>query len=104
MIEAMAWGLTCVVNGEYEGICEEDLRPHAYGPITGKRGSILRTRDEALSRDVRIDVSDWVWKYSLVETKRKVVPFIRARLSDAGVRTLAQPGPQPDHMRQELTY
>ena len=104
MVEAMACGLTCVVNGEYEGFNEEELRPHVYGNITGKHGSILATLDEALGRDVRIDPSEWVRKYSLVETRKKVIPFINARVRTKGVRSFAQPKCQiSPPSREQLT-
>ena len=87
MIEAMACGTTCVVNGKYYGYDKDDLRPNVYGNITGKRGSILTLIDEALSRDVRIDASEWVKKYTLAETKKKLLTFIHERLQKSAARS-----------------
>lgn len=80
LVEAMACGTTCVVNGNYWGFDEADLRPHVYGPIKGKRGSILDVLDEALSREIRIDASQWVKKFSLSETKNSLLSFIHTRI------------------------
>ncbi len=80
LVEAMACGTTCVVNGNYWGFNEAELRPHVYGNITGKRGSILDVLDEALSREIRLDASEWVKKFSLSETKKSLLRFINARI------------------------
>jgi glycosyltransferase involved in cell wall biosynthesis len=80
LIEAMACGTTCIVNGHYRGFERDDLRPHVYGNITRKRGSTLDIIERALSSDVRIDGSEWVKKYSLPETKQKLLRFITERL------------------------
>jgi glycosyltransferase involved in cell wall biosynthesis len=80
MIEAMACGLTCVVNGNYFGFDQEELRPNVYGPITRKRGPIADTIVSALERDVRIDASEWVKKFSVEHTREKLLGFIRSRL------------------------
>ncbi len=80
MIEAIACGTTCVVDGAYYGFEEADLRPNVYGNISGGNGSILDLIDEALSNDVRIDASEWVRKYSLAETQKQLMAFIHERL------------------------
>lgn len=80
MIEAMACGVTCVVNGNYFGFERDDLRPNVYGPITRKRGNILDTIASALERDVRIDASQWVRKFDVNQIKEEMLGFIRARL------------------------
>jgi glycosyltransferase involved in cell wall biosynthesis len=80
MIEAMACGLTCVVNGNYFGFDREELRPNVFGPITRKRGPIVDTIASALERDVRIDASEWVKKFSVDNTREKLLGFIKARL------------------------
>jgi glycosyltransferase involved in cell wall biosynthesis len=80
MIEAMACGATCVVNGNFFGFDEHDLRPHVFGNITGKSGSILDVLEQALAADVRIDASQWVKKFSLEETREKLMQFIKPRL------------------------
>ncbi|HVF91085.1 MAG TPA: glycosyltransferase [Blastocatellia bacterium] len=80
LIEAMACGTTCIVDGNYWGFKESDIRPNVYGNTTGKRGSILDLVDEALSRGIRIDGSEWVKKFSLIETKKTLLKFIDERL------------------------
>jgi glycosyltransferase involved in cell wall biosynthesis len=80
MIEAMACGTTCVVNGNYFGFDHAELRPHVYGPITRKRGAIADTIASALENDVRIDASEWVKKFSVEHTREKLLGFIKARL------------------------
>jgi glycosyltransferase involved in cell wall biosynthesis len=80
MIEAMACGTTCVVDGAYYGFDEHDLRPNVYGNITGRDGSIHDWIDKVLTDDIRIDASEWVKKYSLAETKKQLMAFIRERL------------------------
>ncbi|HWZ44531.1 MAG TPA: glycosyltransferase [Candidatus Saccharimonadales bacterium] len=80
MIEAMACGLTCVVNGNYFGFDEADLRPNVFGPITGKRGHILDTVAAALEQDIRIDASEWAAKYAVDEIGSQLLGFIQSRL------------------------
>lgn len=80
LIEALACGTTCVVNGAYYGFDENDLRPNVYGNITGRNGSIHDLIDEVLSMDIRIDGSEWAKKYSLAETQKQLVAFIHNRL------------------------
>jgi len=80
MVEAMSCGTTCVVNGNFFGFEEHDLQPHVFGNITGQQGSILDVLEQALGRDVRIDASAWVGKYSLAATRSRLMPFIRTRL------------------------
>ena len=80
LIEAMACGTTCVVNGEYRGFAELDLRPNVYGNITGKRGSVVDLAARALCDDVRIDASEWARKYALREIRRLLSRFIENRL------------------------
>lgn len=80
MVEALACGTTCVVNGDYWGFEEADLRPRVYGNITGKRGSVLELATDALRQDVRIDASEWAGKYSLRTMREDVARFVDARL------------------------
>jgi glycosyltransferase involved in cell wall biosynthesis len=80
LIEAMACGITCVVNGDYPGFAELDLQPNVYGNITGKRGSVVDLAARALRDDVRIDASEWVQKYALRETREVLSRFIDNRL------------------------
>ena len=80
LIEALACGTTCVVNGSYDGFEATDLRPHVYGNITGPNGSIHDLIDEVLTNDIRIDGSEWVKKYSIAKMRRRLVPFIQKRL------------------------
>ncbi|MFL6213205.1 MAG: glycosyltransferase [Blastocatellia bacterium] len=86
LIEAMACATTCVVNGHYWGFDEADIRPNVFGNITAKRGGILDLVDEALRRDVRIDGSVWAQKFSLTETKGKLLSFISERLASNSLR------------------
>jgi glycosyltransferase involved in cell wall biosynthesis len=80
MIEAMACGTTCVVDGEYYGFDQNDLRPNVFGNINAPNGSIHDLIDQVLTDDIRIDASQWVKKYSLAETKKQLMAFIRERL------------------------
>ncbi len=80
MIEAMACGTTCVVNGDYFGFDRNDLRPNVAGPISRKRGPIADTIATALESDVRIDASEWAKKFTVHEIRGKLLDFIRARI------------------------
>lgn len=80
LVEAIACGTTCVVNGHYWGFDENDIRPNVYGNTSEKRGSVLDVLDEALQQDIRLDGSEWVKKFSLINTKQTVLKFIRERL------------------------
>jgi len=80
LIEALACGVTCVINGNYQGFDGEELSPHVYGHTTEKRGSILDTLEEALARNIRIDASRWATRYSIPAVRGRVLSFIRERL------------------------
>jgi glycosyltransferase involved in cell wall biosynthesis len=80
MIEAMACGTTCVVNGDYRGFVASDLRPYVYGHITAQQGSIVELIVHALRDDVRIDGSTWAKKYSVSEMREALWRFIEERL------------------------
>ncbi|MGH8909939.1 MAG: glycosyltransferase [Egibacteraceae bacterium] len=80
MIEAIACGATCVVNGDYRGFAEADLRPNVYGNITAKQGSVIDLAAQALRDDVRIDGSAWAEQYSLGKTREVLSWFIDERL------------------------
>jgi glycosyltransferase involved in cell wall biosynthesis len=80
LVEAMSCGTTCVVNGNFFGFDEHDLRPHVFGNITVPNATVLDVLEEALGQDVRIDASQWVKKFSLDETRNKLMPFIQSRL------------------------
>jgi glycosyltransferase involved in cell wall biosynthesis len=80
MIEAMACGTTCVVNGDYRGFVASDLRPHVHGHITAQQGSVVDLLVQALHDDVRIDGSRWAKKYSVSEMRATLARFIDERL------------------------
>jgi glycosyltransferase involved in cell wall biosynthesis len=80
MIEAMACGTTCVVNGDYRGFVAADLRPQVYGHITGQQGCVVDLVAQALHDDVRIDASTWAKKYSVSDTQAVLSRFIDERL------------------------
>lgn len=80
MIEAMACGTTCVVNGDYRGFEEADLRRYVYGHITAQQGSIVELVVQALHDNVRIDGSTWAKKYSVSEIRNALARFIDERL------------------------
>ncbi len=79
MVEAIACGTTCVVNGDYWGFAESDLRPNVHGNVTGKQGSVVDLAAAALRDEVRIDGSDWAPKYSLRELRETVTRFVDER-------------------------
>jgi glycosyltransferase involved in cell wall biosynthesis len=80
LIEAMACGTTCIVNGTYTGFAEAELGPHVHGSVTGVDGSTVELVAKALADDVRIDGSAWAMQYSLSRTRPRVARFIDARL------------------------
>jgi glycosyltransferase involved in cell wall biosynthesis len=80
MIEAMACGTTCVVNGDYRGFVAADLRPHVYGHITAQQGCVVDLVAQALRDGVRIDGSTWAKKYSVTGTRAVLSRFIDERL------------------------
>jgi glycosyltransferase involved in cell wall biosynthesis len=80
MIEAMACGTTCVVNGDYRGFVAADLRPQVYGHITGQQGCVVDLVAQALHDDIRIDASTWVKKYSVSDMQAVLSRFIDERL------------------------
>lgn len=80
MIEAMACGTTCVVNGDYWGFHEADLRPRVLGNITGPRGSIVELAADALRDDLRVDGSEWAARYSLRAIRDVVSRFVDERV------------------------
>jgi glycosyltransferase involved in cell wall biosynthesis len=80
MIEAMACGTTCVVNGDYRGFVASDLRPYVYGHVTAQQGSVVGLVVQALRDEVRIDGSRWAKKYSVGEMRKALARFIDERL------------------------
>ena len=83
LIEAMACGTTCVVNGDFVGFDAEDLAPRVFGNVHGSEKPILDVLDEALHGQVRIDSSEWVKKFSLPEIRNQLLRFIQERLPGA---------------------
>jgi glycosyltransferase involved in cell wall biosynthesis len=79
LLEALACGTTCVVNGRYSAFQPEDLGPQVFGSVTGKQGSILDWIDDALQKNIRIEASAWARKFSLPEIKPKLLRFIQER-------------------------
>jgi glycosyltransferase involved in cell wall biosynthesis len=84
LVEAMACGTTCVVNGAYDGFLREELRKHVYGNVGRKRGSILDLVERALENDVRIDASAWAQQYALPVAGVRIRDFIEMVLDQAG--------------------
>lgn len=80
MVEALACGTTCVVNGDYWGFAESDLRPRVHGNITGRSGSTVELVARALRDDVRIDAAGWARTYALSTMRPNVWQFIDARV------------------------
>lgn len=80
MIEAMACGTTCVVNGSYVGFAESELAPRVHGNVAGARGAVLDLVAEALAGEVRIDASGWAQQYALGGMRDTVGRFIDAHL------------------------
>jgi len=85
LIEAMACGTTCVVNGAYDGFRAADLKPHVVGNIDGARGSTLDLIERALADDVRIDASQWVQQFALPAAAERIRAFIDGMLEQCGV-------------------
>jgi glycosyltransferase involved in cell wall biosynthesis len=81
LTEAMASGVTCVVNGHYSGFDPQDLRPHVFGNIAGARGSILTLIERALADDVRIDASIWVQRHSVSRSGEAQRAFVQKQLA-----------------------
>jgi len=84
LVEAMACGTTCVVNGAYDGFLREELRKRVYGNVGRKRGSILDLVERALENDVRIDASAWAQQYALPVAAVRIRDFIEMVLDQAG--------------------
>jgi glycosyltransferase involved in cell wall biosynthesis len=84
LVEAMACGTTCVVNGAYDGFLGDELRKRVHGHTDGKRGSILDLVEQALEQDVRIDASLWAQQYALPVTAVRIRDFIETTLEQAG--------------------
>lgn len=82
LVEALACGTTCVVNGDYRGFAAGELASRVYGHVAGKRGSTLDLVARALEADVRIDASGWAERYSLAATRRALLPFLAERLDE----------------------
>ncbi len=80
MVEAMACGTTCVVNGAYDGFADGELRPRVIGNVGGARGSILDLVEQALAAEARIDASRWAQQFALPVVGRRIRGFIDATL------------------------
>lgn len=79
LLEALACGTTCVVNGKYAGFQPKDLGPNVIGNVTKKQGSILHWVDKALQENIRLDASAWASKFALPEIKPALLEFLQAR-------------------------
>lgn len=84
LIEAMACGTTCVVNGAYDGFLAEELQPNVFGHVEGARGSALDLLEQALAADIRIDASQWVQQFALPVAAQRIRAFIDAMLEQCG--------------------
>ena len=80
LVEAMACGTTCVVDGAYGGFPGGELASRVYGNVTGSRDEIIDLTARALEGDVRVDSSVWARQYSLRATRAAVSRFVDARL------------------------
>ncbi len=67
-----------MINGDYWGFAEFDLRPTSR-QLAGKDGSVLELAAGALRDDVRIDGLDWAPKYSLRAVRQAVSRFVDDR-------------------------
>ena len=81
MVEALACGTTCVVNGLYDGFEPAALRPHVHGHIDGPKGQMLDLIEEALERDIWIDASRFVTRYTADTARRRIRAYIAQRLT-----------------------
>jgi len=79
LAEAMACGTTCVVDGEYPGMPQQELEGQVLGNVYGYTGSIIQNIDRALTDNIRIDGSEWIKRFSLPEQKLKIIDFIKQR-------------------------
>jgi glycosyltransferase involved in cell wall biosynthesis len=79
LLEALACGATCVVNGTYSAFNSEDLSSRVFGSVSGKQGDILEWIDLLLQKNVRIDSSAWVTRFSLAEIKPRLLQFVQER-------------------------
>ncbi len=80
LVEAMACGTTCVVNGAYTGFPDADIGRQVHGNVTGADGSTVELVAKALADDVRIDASQWATQYSITSTRPQVTRFIDERV------------------------
>lgn len=80
LAEAMACGCTCVVDGEYPGMPQDELKDYVVGNVHEYTGSIIENIDKALTEDIRLDGSEWIKQFSLPEQKKKIVKFIKTRI------------------------
>lgn len=80
LAEAMACGCTCVVDGEYPGMPQEELSEYVLGNVYESTGSIIKNIDKALADNLRIDGSKWVKKFSLSQQKSRIISFIKSKV------------------------
>jgi glycosyltransferase involved in cell wall biosynthesis len=80
LVEALACGTTCVLNGDFWGFDPAELQPRVFGNVDGKRGSILDMLEQAITADARRDGSDWVKQYSTRQAAVRQLEFIERRL------------------------
>lgn len=81
LVEAMACGTTCVVNGLYDGFDPAALRPHVHGPIDGPKGDLLDLIEEALEQDIRIDASRFAQQFTSGEVRQRLGTYIERQLA-----------------------
>ena len=80
MIESMACGTTCVVNGDYWGFAEAELRPQCARQHLLQARLGRRPRGSRAARGVRIDASQWARGYTVREMRGTISRYIDERV------------------------
>lgn len=77
VLEACACGSTCVVDGEYPGLPQEEFKEYVVGDVYKYNGHIIENIDRALTEDINKDASEWIKRYSIKEKRKEILDYFR---------------------------
>ena len=79
VVESLACGCTCVVDGEYTGMGHE-IKPYIVGESLSWTNSLDKFVYNALEQNIKKDASEYMKGYSIKARKNEVISFIEGRL------------------------
>jgi glycosyltransferase involved in cell wall biosynthesis len=79
IVESLACGCTCVVDGNYEGI-GQNIKSYIVGESLKCTNNLKKFIYDALEKDIKIDASEFMEQFSIKNRKYEILSFIKERL------------------------